>query len=172
MSSNSEQLIFAIVPLCFGGFFFLAGAILLFFTLRTRKKSNASMSWPSATGQISAASVRKNSSTDEDGYVDITYSPIVEYDYWVNGQVYKGHRIHFGITPSPRPGAAQAEVDRFPVGRQVTVFYNPEKPGEAVLEKKMVTSKAGFIVGGVFIALTLCTCCISTVMVIRGLAGT
>ena len=171
MSSASEQLIFAFVPLCFGGFFFLAGVILLFFTIRTRQKSNASMSWPSTTGQISAATVRKNSSVDENGQVNISYSPIVEYDYWVNGQAYKGRRINFGTTASPKKEAAQKEVDRFPFGRQVAVFYNPEKPGEAVLEKKVVTSKVGLIVGSVFLALTLCTCCISAVMIIQNLTG-
>ena len=171
MSTPSEQLIFAIVPLCFGMFFFLAGAILLFFAIRTRRKSNASMAWPSTTGQISTASVRQNSSTDEDGHVNFTYSPIVEYDFSVNGQAFKGRRINYGITASTTREAAQKEVDRFPIGRQVTVFYNPEKPGEAVLEKKVVTSKVGLILGSVFMALTFCTCCISMVMVYRGLAG-
>jgi hypothetical protein len=171
MSTSSEQLIFAFVPLCFGGFFLLAGAILLFFAIRTRRKSNASMAWPSTTGQISTASVRQNSSTDEDGHVNFTYSPVVEYDFSVNGQAFKGRRINYGITASPTKEAAQKEVDRFSVGRQVTVFYNPEKPGEAVLEKKVVTSKVGLILGSVFMALTLCTCCISMVMVYRGLAG-
>jgi hypothetical protein len=171
MSSDSEQLVFAFVPLCFGVFFFLAGAILLFFAIRTRKKSNASMAWPSTAGQISEASVRQNSSTDEDGHVNFTYSPVVEYDFTVNGQAFKGRRINYGVTASPSREAAQKEVDRFPVGMQVTVFYNPEKPGEAVLEKKVVTSKVGLILGSVFMALTLCTCCISMVMVFRGLAG-
>ena len=171
MSSPSEQLIFAFVPLCFGGFFFLAGAILLFFAIRTRRKSSASMAWPSTTGQISTASVRQNSATDEDGHVNFTYSPIVEYDFPVNGQAFKGRRINYGITASPTREAAQKEVDRFPIGRQVTVFYNPEKPSEAVLEKKVVTSKVGLILGIVFMVLTLCTCCISVIMVTRGLAG-
>jgi hypothetical protein len=171
MSSNSGLLLFAFVPLCFGGLFALAGTILLFFAFRARQKSSASMAWPSTAGQISAATVRKNSSIDEDGHVNISYTPIVEYDYWINGQAYKGRRVNFGITASPKKEAAQNEVDRFTVGRQVAVFYNPEKPGEAVLEKKVVTSKVGLIIGGVFLALTLCTCLISASMVIQGLSG-
>jgi hypothetical protein len=95
----------------------------------------------------------------------------VEYDFAVNGQAFKGRRINYEITASPTREAAQKEVDRFPIGRQVTVFYNPEKPGEAVLEKKVVTSKLGLILGSVFMALTLCTCFISMIMVIHGLAG-
>lgn len=171
MSSASEQLIFAFVPLCFGGFFFLAGIILLFFAIRTRQKSSTSMAWPATVGRIITATVRQNSSTDEDGHVDFTYSPVVEYDYSVNNQAFKGRRIHYGITPSQSKAAAQKEADRFTPGMQVTVYYNPEKPAEAVLEKKVVKSSVGLILGIVFMALTLCTCLISGIMVARGLAG-
>jgi hypothetical protein len=165
----SDQLVFAFVPLCFGGFFFLAGALLLFFTLRTRKKSSASLSWPSTTGTILSSTVRRNSSTDEDGHTNYSFSPIVEYDYSVSGQAFKGKRVHYGITPSTSMSTAQKEADRFTPGMQVPVFYNPDKPNEAVLEKKEVTSKVGLILGVVFMALTLCTCLISVVMVLRGL---
>jgi hypothetical protein len=171
MSSPSEQLIFAFVPLCFGGAFFLAGAILLFFAIRTRQKSSASMSWPSTIGEISVATVRQNSSTDEDGHVSFTYSPVVEYDFSVDNETYRGRRINYGITDSPSREAAQREVDRFKPGMQVPVYYNPEKPNEAVLEKKVVKSNIGLILGIVFMVLTLCTCLISMVMVVRGLAG-
>ena len=167
----SEQLILAVVPLCFGGFFFLSGAILLFFSLRARKKSSASMSWPSTTGRIITSTVRQNSSTDEDGHVSFTYSPVVEYEYTVNNQVYKGKTINYGITAMQDRNAAQKEVDRFTPGAQVPVYYNPEKPQEAVLEKKEVKANVGLIIGIVFMALTLCTCLISAIMVIRGLAG-
>lgn len=165
-----DQLVFAFVPLCFGGFFFLAGAILLFFALRTRKKSAASLSWTPTAGTISSSTVRRNSSSDEDGHISYTFSPIVEYDYSVNGQAYKGKTIHYGITPSQDMATAQKEADRFPVGRQVTVFYNPEKPNEAVLEQKEVKSKVGLILGIVFMALTLCSCLAAGVMLLRGLA--
>jgi hypothetical protein len=171
MSSAPEQLIFAFVPLCFGGFFFLAGIILLFFAIRTRQKSSASMAWPSTIGRITTSTVRQNSSTDEDGHVSFTYSPVVEYDYSVNSQVNKGRRINYGITASQIRAAAQREADRFTPGMQVTVYYNPEKPGEAVLEKKVVKSNIGLILGIIFMALTLCTCLISGIMVARGLAG-
>lgn len=166
----SEQLVFAFVPLCFGGFFFLAGALLLFFTIRTRKKSSASMSWPSTKGTITSSTVRRNSATDEDGHTNYTFSPIVEYDYSANGQAYKGKTIHYGITASPSMATAQKEADRFTPGMPVTVFFNPEKPNEAVLEKKEVKAKVGLILGVVFMALTLCTCLISVVMLLRGLS--
>lgn len=171
MSSVNEQLIFAFVPLCFGGFFFLAGAILLFFAIRNRQKSSASMSWPSIQGRITASSVRQNSSTDEDGHVSYTYSPAVEYDFMVNNQNYKGKRINYGVSATTSKEAAQKKADRFSAGMQVTVCYNPEKPGEAILDKKVVTSKVGLVIGIVFMALTLCTCLISGIMVIRGLTG-
>jgi hypothetical protein len=166
----SEQLVFAFVPLCFGGFFFLAGTILLFFTIRARKKSTASLAWPSTAGTIVSSTVRRNSSTDEDGHTNFSFSPIVEYDYSVNGQAYKGKKIHYGITPSQDNATAQKEADRFPAGRQVTVFFNPEKPNEAVLEQKEVKSKVGLILGIVFMGLTLCSCLVSGIMLLRGLA--
>jgi hypothetical protein len=96
---------------------------------------------------------------------------VVEYDYAVNSQPYKGRRINYGITATQSKAAAQKEADRFTPGMQVTVYYNPEKPGEAVLEKKEVKSNVGLILGIVFMALTLCTCLISVIMIARGLMG-
>jgi len=171
MSSVSDQLILAFVPLCFGGVFFLVGAITLFFVIRNRQKSSASMSWPSTPGTITASSVRENSSTDEDGHVSYTYSPVVEYDFTVNNQNYKGKRINYGVSASSSYEKARQETDRFNPGMQVTVYYNPEKPGEAVLEKKVVKSKGGLILGIVFMVLALCTCLISGIMLIRALTG-
>lgn len=169
MSTLNNQLVFAIITFCFGGVFFLVGGILLFIAIRNRQKSSASMSWPSVPGTITASAVRENSSTDEDGHESTTYSPAVEYEYLVNNQAYKGKRINYGVGSSSNRAAAQKEVDRFLPGMAVTVYYNPEKPGEAVLDRKIVSSKAGLIIGIVFLVLTVCTCLGSAVLTVLGL---
>ena len=53
--------------------------------------------------------------------------------YWV-AQGYQGSRI----APGPEVGGSGASkvVARYPAGAQVMVFYNPQNPSDAVLERK------------------------------------
>ena len=45
----------------------------------------------------------------------------------------------------------QSIVDRYPVGRQVTVYYDPHDPGQAVLEKRVNGLYTTIMVSAVFI---------------------
>ena len=61
------------------------------------------------------------------------YKPKVVYEYQVMSQKYTGERITFGAMSTTRMGATKV-VQQYPAGMQVTVFYDPETPNQAVLD--------------------------------------
>lgn len=74
--------------------------------------------------------------SDEDG------GPIqirLKYEYTVNGRVFRGKRHFFGSLNS----TDSALLDRYPVGSDVIVYYDPCKPGRSTLETG-VTSRIAF----------------------------
>jgi hypothetical protein len=80
-------------------------------------------------GTVMMSRVEQRSTSD--GYTDY---PIVHYSYQVSGQSYQGMKL----APGPEVGGSGAAkvVSKYPVGAQVMVFYNPQNPSEAVLERK------------------------------------
>lgn len=82
-----------------------------------------------AAGMVTASRVESSSSSD-----GTTYGAQVEYDYEINGQSYQGDRYsYFSFSTSSRDHA-QDIVDRYPVGREITVHYDPDEPEDSVLE--------------------------------------
>ena len=91
-----------------------------------------SVRWPTAPGviissELKSVYVRAQGAQGEAGhYAD------VQYRYTVGGVALTG--IHFSFDQSLRPEEiARSEVDAFPVGKTVAVYYSPENPGVAVL---------------------------------------
>lgn len=74
---------------------------------------------------------RVDEQTDSDG---TTYTPFVEYEYEVGGQTYRGDRDSmFNFSSSSRSNARDV-VDRYPAGKRVEVFYDPDDYTESVLD--------------------------------------
>lgn len=112
-------------------------AAVWFFHFRTVRKASMAAGWPTAPATIQASSVRENIETDAEGDTETAYYPNVHYSYAVDGQTYTGDRIEFGGKPRfARLSAAEAVCDRYPHGATVPVRYNPDQPGESVLESK------------------------------------
>lgn len=146
--------------LCAGGFCLLfagIGAFLVYKGFQGRKKAEASQNWPSTAGQITDARVSHSTRTDSDGDTTTTYTPHVEYVYQVGGQEYRGKNITFGFTQGyGSPGKAQEALARYPVGSQVSVYYDPSQPGESVLERKAGGFTLSLIIGGIFLVIGVC----------------
>ncbi len=142
---------------CFFSLFALIGAGLLAGYYWGRKKAQASLSWPHTQGKVLESYVRQDTREDfEDNTTTVVYFPEVRYGYTVNGEEYVGRQISFGGVPGgTRPSLAQKVVDRYPEGAEVTVYYNPDKPSEAVLEHG-APSSALLVIGGILLALGLC----------------
>lgn len=95
-----------------------------------RRRMAAVSQWPSAMGTVMMSAIEERPS-GEGGYSDY---PVVQYAYQAGGQAYQSMKL----APGPEVGGSGARkvVGRYPAGAQVMVFYNPQNPSDAVLEKK------------------------------------
>jgi hypothetical protein len=133
--------------------FLLVGLVVLGWGLRNLTKAAQSDDWPTAEGQIVSSEVRtsRNSSSGKNGSSGPSYRADISYRYSVNGASYTGDRVAYGDYGSGNPSHAREIVDRYPAGRDVKVYHDPEKPAECVLEPG--TKPQAFIlptVGAVF----------------------
>ena len=69
--------------------------------------------------------------TDGDG--GRSYTPQVEYEYTVQGNTYRGMRLRFGQIGSWSREQAERVIARYSPSSTVRVFFDPCKPGDAVL---------------------------------------
>src|SRR5262249_45599526 len=89
--------------------------------------------WPTTSGRIISSGVQEYQVSDEDGR-RTQYKVSVVYSYEVRGRKYTSDRLRMGVTVSGTiAGMAKRTARYYPVGDEVTVYYNPKKPGDAVL---------------------------------------
>ena len=104
--------------------------------------------WPGTIGQIESArsvarDLRSNQyRTTRSGSVTkfITREAIetrnfaeISYSFEVAGRTYRGNRI--GIEDSPRSFDVATTLQRYPKGKAVTVYYDPQNPQDCILER-------------------------------------
>jgi Protein of unknown function (DUF3592) len=115
--------------------FLLVGLILLAIGARQIYQGQQSEHWPTVTGKIAVAELGKHIDRDSDNTTSsTTYSADISYDYLVDDVAYVNSAVHFGSLNSSDPSVARRLLQRYPVGKQVTVYYNPARPQQAVLE--------------------------------------
>ena len=136
------------------------GAVLIiggYFALKYGQKSidlaKASVEWPSVPGKVERSEVVR--SRDSDG--DTMYRAEIIYRYAVNGEPLESDQRRIGATTSSSSSKGAYKVTRaYPEGKDVTVYYNPAAPEEAVLEPGVfLESKILWYVGIVFMVLGL-----------------
>lgn len=87
--------------------------------------------WPSTVGEILRSRVERVSN-DEGSH----YSAKVVYRYSARGRVYEGDTVQIGVGgDSGAKRKAKETADRYPVGSQAMVYFDPEKPDRACLER-------------------------------------
>jgi hypothetical protein len=110
--------------------FLLMNGIFLGIILSTQRKMNAIQGWASTMGTVSNSYLQRRRSS-KGGSVNY---PVVQYSYQAGGQPYHGSKIAPGMAVGGT-GAGRV-VQRYPAGAQVMVFYDPQNPSDAVLERK------------------------------------
>ena len=107
-----------------------------FFLYKRSQQSNmarqAAQSWLSTTGTVLMSSVQSRRS----GNSTSTF-PVVVYQYEVNGKTHQSQTIKAGeqFMNVRILGQADATAARYPIGANVTVYYNPANPAESALER-------------------------------------
>ena len=116
--------------------------------------------WPSAQGRILHSRTRTVRRKQSDGSMTVSNLPDVEYAYSVDDVEYQGKRISLGEIAAGSPGV-EAALARYQVGRTGPVYYNPDDPKEALLERDppvspatMYTIAAGVLLVGFAVVIT------------------
>jgi Protein of unknown function (DUF3592) len=107
----------------------LCGLGLTIYGVRLFAKSHRAKTWPTAQGRIIESEVREV--RDADG---LTYKASILYEYSVNGVTHRSDVWRSAAGSSSSTRFAARAVGRYPVGAVVTVYCNPEKPTDAMLE--------------------------------------
>ncbi len=94
------------------------------------KTTRASLHWPTTRAFIVRSQIRSTSDSGKAGY---QHSADITYKYAVNGKVYTSNRIIAGNYSSNTSGRARKIIRQYREGSYVKAYYNPERPGEAVL---------------------------------------
>jgi hypothetical protein len=136
------------------GIFLLIGIGLTYWGWTILQNARASASWPTADGIVTRSQVTH--STDAEG--GDSYQPQVTYTYSANNSTYENNTIKFGENSYSSRRKADEIAANYPIGKSVTVYYDPEKPDRSVLEPGV--SAGSYIVIGIgvfFILITLIT---------------
>lgn len=127
------------------------GVVLLVAAFLMARTPGKSTHWPTAAGQILASTInyRRRSGGGHSPY------PLVMYVYQVEGRQYQSQRIYFGGVVGG--SAMTGVIKKYPVGAQVPVYYNPQDPADAVLERSIPMAKMLGFVGVIMIAVAAAT---------------
>ena len=91
--------------------------------------------WPQAGGRITKSEVAATRHKSMGEATAVTNLPAVEYEFSVKGRKFTGTRIAIGDDTG---GAnTEATLAHYPVGAAVMVYYDPDDPGNCVLEREI-----------------------------------
>ena len=153
---------------CFVTIFAGVGIFMLVKYFQDKKKSEESQAWSATSGQITESYVRESQSRDSEGYTSTSYYSEVRYLYQVMGVEYNGDKVAFGGSVGGSRKKASERIAQYPVGKTVTVYYDPNNHEDAVLERR-IGSKGMLIIGIIFTLIGVCTACAGGVAAIAAL---
>lgn len=111
-----------------------------------------SNTWESTNATIVSSELEFLPAADADS--EDTWAPRVEYRYEVGDTIYTRNRIRFtGSDSYADSDDARRVVNNYEVGRIVTVYYSPDDPTDAVLEREIDNVDVFFICVGALLML-------------------
>ena len=117
-----------------GGLLLAVAAGIIILTNYVVNQARESQTWPTTDGIIVESYVEEN--VDEDAIS--SYEPIIVFQYTVNGKLYakQGHKFGLNASYGSRNGANNVLAD-YPIGKDVTVYYDPDDHTVAVLDRSV-----------------------------------
>lgn len=114
--------------------------------------------WSTTDGEVLEATVEKYLHSTRDGTMT-AYRPHITYGYRVGGREYVGERLNFGSgVHSSIRGFAENKVKQFPTGSKVRVYYDPQNPNEATLERSSPSTRLYYVIAGILLVIALGLC--------------
>ncbi len=107
------------------------GGWVLWGAVQDYQSGRASKEWPATDGVVIRTEIQESSGNSKKTYLGRVY-----YRYTVDGNEYKSNQRRFGDNVYSSNHASAVEVTRnYPKGKKVEVFYDPQQPSVAVLER-------------------------------------
>nr|WP_159063639.1 DUF3592 domain-containing protein [Thaumasiovibrio occultus] len=118
-----------------GRFFFhlifsIVGVVALSAGINQLLHAHASKQWTSTSAVVTHSYVDQY--RDSEGAV--YYTPFIRYDYKVGDRIKVGSQIKIGSVDTNMVSLVEEAIRPYPVGRAMTVFYNPDNTDEVVIE--------------------------------------
>ncbi|MGE3690738.1 MAG: DUF3592 domain-containing protein [Novosphingobium sp.] len=130
--------------------FVVIAGIFIVLATRVRRKQQAARDWPMTQGHVLTSDIQARTHTvGNTGGRSTAYYAHVVYQYRVGGADYVGNRMSPGAELGyGSRNRAMARAARYPVGAEVTVWYNPLDPNEAVLDLNAPRMTLLYWIGG------------------------
>ena len=100
----------------------LTSSVVVWLGVQELRLNRSTSSWPATRGVVTSATVHSTGS--------LSSNASVHYRYSVGPRTYESNRVTFG----PGSGSAVELVRKYSTGTEVSVHYDSELPGRAVLE--------------------------------------
>lgn len=133
----------------FGGCVIVLGVVYIVMAILSRRNTQGAGFWPKTEGKVLRAFVYKHERRTP-AETSVTYTPVVEYAYTVDGVAFTSQRRDFSPADSFEDKVrAQEVVDEFETGREVTVRYNSNFPQQAALRVLKPMGHTGNLLYGI-----------------------
>jgi hypothetical protein len=120
-------------PLTGGNFIAVAGIFLAVGGWNVWQQADKLSRYAPTEATVLGTDVKRDVSTDSDGDRSVSYTPMVDYRYEVDGETYQGGRVTPLDAGSSDRGWAEGVARRFNEVDTVTIYYDPASPGDAFL---------------------------------------
>jgi Protein of unknown function (DUF3592) len=115
----------------------------LYFTFVVAPKALNANDWPSTQGEVTQSELIERKRLNKNSDIVTVYSAKIQYQYVVNDKTYSGTQLRWADRNQNRIELQM--VKEYPTAAITTVFYNPQNPEEAVLQKGL--SLAHILIG-------------------------
>lgn len=152
----------AIVPLM--AIFGLGGLVMTLVGWNLVKSGFAARNWPKTMGRVTISDVHGFETVETRSNTSSSYSrtyrrkghmPVVEYEYGVAGRTFKSRHVKLDSEVGGSKSFAEGIAAKYPVGKIVTVRYDPANPERAYLELSMWAGWFVLALGGLLLVAAL-----------------
>ena len=119
-----------------GGAVLVLGMVYSLWTWHIKRQAHGTGNWPHTEGMVETSFLYKHKRERREG-PEWTYTPVVRYRYEVGGEMYTSKRLNvfpYYAKTFKDKWDAEAVATKYSEGKTVRVYYNPNTPGQAVLE--------------------------------------
>ncbi|MFT4639449.1 MAG: hypothetical protein ACI8T1_002774 [Verrucomicrobiales bacterium] len=146
-----------VLSIAFGLLAFVGGIALAIWGAREWQSALSSKDWPTVPGTILQSEVTKKMKARRPGQKShqtrTQFTSEIRYSYVVNETCYTGARVSYSDYSSSNEAQMEAVVARYPKGKSVTVYYEPENSSNSLLESGFGWTPVAIIAVGVVFTL-------------------